>query len=459
MAARGMLSLRHGRPITIPSRPVLRTGVRTTSVRTASGSVQGSGGTAGASTDLTIENLEAREVDAVLSFTSFSGRTARPLRLRLEPFETREMADVLSGFPEDGTFRIESADGSSASLALSARSYERDEPFREVGSSFLAGLAQTDAFDALLEASGDPSDANPESFEARLRSADGSLIGVRALEIPAGGGARWAISELFPGAWGDALSLEISANEGSRVPEVRAAETDLRTGDRVEIPAARAAGRLYLPATGRTETSSGSSLATDATVFNASDAPMSVRLRFLEQNRDNAAAESATLLLGPRESRRLDEIVGTFFGAVEVAGVLEIEAPGVSLVVVGTQTARVEGGPGTVRSLVATVDAPRFARTSALTSSDGSLGRVTVFNSDGAPLAASLRWLAPDGTIVSEASVVVPPRSSVTAEGSRSGGADRVMVSTERPHFAFVDRADTIGRDSGEVRPRTRAAR
>ena len=458
MAARGLLSMRHGVTIRIPSRPVIG-GVRTTSVSTASAFVAGSGGAGASATDLTVENLEPRTVEALLSFTSASGRAASPLRLLLEPFETREILDVLSELVEDGTFRIEAADGSEASFALSARSYSREVSSRErfdSGSEFLAGLAQTDAYDALLEANG--GGARPEPLTAILRSADGSVLATASLELPASG-ARWILSELFPEAWGDGLSLEIAAPAGSPVPDARAVVTDLRTGNRIEVEASRPADRLFLPAAGRTVTRGGSSLATDATILNATDSPVSVRLRFLERDRDNANAETAGLRLGPRESRRIEDVLGTFFGRVEVAGTLEIASQRGAVVVVGTETARVEGEPGTVRTRVSPVEAWKFARTSVLTSSDGRLGRIAVFNPDEGPLAAVVRWLGVDGTIVSETSVVVPSRGSVTAEAGSAASSDRALVETERPHFAFADRAGTIAGGSGEVPLRTRVAR
>ncbi len=311
---------------------------------TASEWVQGSDGTTGTSTDLTIENLEAREIEVLLSFTSFSGKTPPLQRLRLEPFATREMVDVLSGLPEDGTFRVEAADGSRASLALRARSYMASGPVRRTadsGASFLAGLSQTDAFDVLVEARGSASSSS--SVTMRLRSADGRLIGVQETRIPAAGDVRWSLADLFPDAWGEGLSLELVGSVGSPAPDVRAEVTDLRTGSRVDVQATRAVERSYLPATARTVTPSGSSLATDATILNPSDSPLSVRLLFLEDDRDNGAAPVAALRLGAGESRSIEDILGTFFGVAEASGILEIEADRRVLVVFGTQTVRSEG--------------------------------------------------------------------------------------------------------------------
>ena len=262
MAARSLLSMRHGATIRIPSRPVIG-GVHATSVNTASAFLAGSGGAGTSATDLTVENLEPRTVEALLSFTAASGRASNPLRLRLAPFETREIPDALAEFGEDGTFHLEKADGSAAPLAMAARSYARDGSFREFdsGSEFLAGLAQTDAFDVLIEATASAA-ARLESVAAVLRSADGNLLGTRLLEIPASGEVRWTLSELFPEAWGDGLSLEIAAPAGLPVPDVRAVVTDLRTGNRIEVAASRPTDRLFLSAAGRTVTRGGSSLAT-----------------------------------------------------------------------------------------------------------------------------------------------------------------------------------------------------
>lgn len=463
MTARGLLSMRHGKTIRIPSRPVIGS-IHTTSMTTASVLVTGPGA-GGAVTDLTVENREGREIEALLSFTAASGRTSQPTLLLLQPFETREVADVLAGFGEDGTFRIQAVDGSPASLGLIARSYAGQGSLREADSEprFLAGLAQNEAFDVLVDARADArgnagGTARPQSFSAILRSADGTLLATRVLDVPASGDARWTLSEIFPEARGDGLSLEITGPAGSPVPEVRASITDLRTGNRIDVPASRACERLYLQAATRTALSGGTSLATDAAILNAGDAPVSVRLRFLERDRDNASAETASLRLGPRESRRVEDVLGAFFGRVEVAGILEIGSDGGALVVAGTETARIVGEPGTVRTPVMPIEARKLARTSVLTSSNG-LERVLLFNPGEAPLAAVVRWLAADGTIVSETSVVVPPRGSVTAETGGAGSYDRVIVETGHSHFAFPDQTDTIGRGSGGVPPRSRPAR
>ena len=181
-------------------------------------------------------------------------------------------------------------------------------------------------------------------------------------------------------------------------------------------------------------------------------------MTILEPNRDNGASESGTLLLGPRESRRLEDVLGVFFGRVEVVGLLEVESGGGALVVAGTQTARTEGEPGTLRTMILPVAVERLGTASALTDSEGRLGRIVVFNPDRSPLAAVVHGFAVDGTMVSETSVVVPPRSSITVE-SEGAPADRVTVSTEHPHFAFPARVDRIGTRSGDVLPGTRTAR
>ena len=233
--------------------------------------------------------------------------------------------------------------------------------------------------------------------------------------IPAAGDVRRSLADLFPDAWGEGLSLELVGSVGSPAPDVRAEVTDLRTGSRVDVQATRAVKRSYLPATARTVTPSGSSLATDATILNPSDSPLSVRLLFLEDDRDNGAAPVAALRLGAGESRSIEDILGTFFGVAEASGILEIEADRRVLVVFGTQTVRSRGDAGTFRSTLAPFDPDRLARTSVLTASDGRLGRIAIFNPEAAPVPAVVRWVGADGMIVMETSLVVPPRGSALA--------------------------------------------
>jgi hypothetical protein len=476
MDTRGLLASRRRPPIRIPLRPAVTVG--TSSIQVASASLAGSDGLpTGLATDLTLENLGMETIEARVSFAPSSGVVLPAMRLSLSPMESLVVPDCLGqwfGMPEaSGALTLEAPEGT---VSMSARTYLWEGGSgegrlssllsREEGEAtrFVAGLSQTDSFSTLIRAAN--MTVAREVFAVRLRSAGGVIVGAReGLSIASGESGEWTLRELFPEAYGEGLTMELSAGVGSNLPAVRAAVTDLRTGSRVTLAAERAGARVYLPVNGRTAGSGDTFFSSDVAFANTGGRPLAVRVRFLERQLENTAARTATLLLGPGETLAIEDVLGKLFGLTEVAGFLEASSEQAELVVAARQAARSESAAGTVRATIATVTPERFSTRSLLLAAVPgralAASRVGLLNPDDAPLPAVLRWLDPMGAVLAETAVVVPGRGIIEVAGDAAaavpGGA--VRVEAERPHFAFLLGIDRTRPVPGEIPPRERVVR
>lgn len=424
------------------------------------------GSPAPVATDLILDNLEPRSVEARLSFETDEASSPLSIRLSAGPFESVELQDVLgevfgiSGGA--GTLSLELPDGVGG-VVMSARTRAREPGAgRAVGGStrYVVGLSQTDSLSTEIEAANGTDAA--EFFAVRLLSAAGEPIGVReGLSVRSGERSRWALRDLFPVASGEAMTAELSPAAGSLLPAVRVAVTDLWTASRVAFAPDRPASRVYLPVDGRTSGSGDTFLATDADFFNAGFEPLVLRVRFLERGLDNEAAPAATLLLRPRETRRTVDVLGSLFGLSETSGFLEVVSERPDLLVAGRLTARSEETPGTAGAAVRPVADGRFSTRSLLVPAEGGLSvRVALLNPGAAALPALLRWIDGSGRVVAETATVVPGAASVEVEAPPGAEAGEVvLVEADRPHFALLEQADRIRPRPGDGLSPKRVAR
>lgn len=416
-------------------------------------------------TDLVLDNQEPRAIEARVSYESEAGSSPLSIRMSLAPLEAVELRDVLGEWfltrEQEGELTLEVPAGF-GTVTMSARTYERSFGAGRgaagiASTRFAVGLSQTDSLSTEIEAAN--GGAALESFQVRLFSALGEPIGVRDdLSVRAGERSEWALGELFPEASGEGMTAEFSAAAGSLLPAVRAAVTDLRTKSRVAFASGRPASRVYFPVDGRTAGSGDTFLASDADFFNAGTRPLEVRVRFLERGLDNGEAPTATLVLGPRETRSTVDVLGSLFGLSAVSGFLEMVADRPDLVVTARRTARSAETPGTAAAAIQPITEDRFSTRSLLVPrQEGSSGRVTLLNPWNSPLPAVLRWIDGGGLVVAETAAVVPARGSASVEAP--GIAERgeaVLIETDRPHFGLLEGADRIRARPGEVPPRER---
>ncbi|MBK8599098.1 MAG: hypothetical protein IPN83_26770 [Holophagales bacterium] len=94
------------------------------------------------------------------------------------------------------------------------------------------------------------------------------------------------------------------------------------TGTDVVVPSSASSSGAY-----------GSQWVTTLWLTNRTSSPVTARLSFLQRDVSNTSPVTREELLGAGESRRYDDVVGTFFGLRDVAGAIRIRATGEVLAV------------------------------------------------------------------------------------------------------------------------------
>jgi hypothetical protein len=420
--------------------------------------------------DVEIENRETRSVGARLRFQAENGFEASAA-LALEAGEILPIGDALSSFLNAphaaGTLTLEPGENESALPLLFGRAYPRRETAEApVGATsesrsvrrWIADLSQGGGTTSEIVAVNRTS--LPLAFEARLRASDGTPMSSReGLAVAPGESRVWSLEELFGFVEGEGLTLEVAPAGLAALPEIHAVVADREGGRLPTLAAERPASRYFLPAAGRTSGAGDTSFATDLSLANSGDRNLSVRASFFQAEKDNSAAPSALLTLGPRETRRLDEVLGALFGLTEVSGFLEIEAERDDLVIAARLTARSESSPGIAAAPVSPVREDQLSTDSLLVSGEaGGIPGIGLLNPEGAPVPAVVEWLDASGAALFESTVVLPPQglAEITVPEEASGSAISVLVRTERLHFAYVGRAARIGGRTDGPAPRQR---
>jgi len=450
MGSRGDLSRRRHAPIKLPPRPVI--GAGTAAIQVASEWLAGPDGSpAGVASDLIVRNLQPREVEAKVSFEPAAGGSLPPVRLLLSPMESIVASDFVREWfgsaPQSGTVRL----SPQGDAEMTVRSYVRDGDVEEAA-RFLPGLAETDALWTEIQAVN--ATASSESFTATLRTAAGATAGSReGLLLESGETRTWSLRELFPGALGRGMTVQLAADPGSASPAVLARITDSRTDSRMTIPEERVASRAYLPVNGRTDGFGDTFLTSDLVLANAGDSILQARIRFLQCGLDNTRQPSAVVALGAGETRTIEDALGALFGLSAVTGFLEVRSDQPTLVVSGRQMARSESVPGSVGASVASVGRASFSTRSVLRAAGSpatrSLSSVRLLNPEERPLAAELRWLDATGQVVAESSTLIPSLGTADIVANQAGAevAATLVVESPSPHASFLLRTDepTLG--------------
>jgi len=469
MHTRNLLALHRGPTVWLRPRRVR--GATPASVRIAGDSLPGAGQAAPPVVDLEIENRETRSVAARLVFQEESGAETSAV-LTLAAGETLRIGDAVAGWlgvpAVAGDLLVESAEEGAPEPVWSARAYPRPSSVplpaprssAPAGNRWIAGVSEADGSSTELSAVNRT--AAVRVFTAGLRSADGASIAVREdLSVDPGQRKTWLLGELFAGAAGRWLTFEFAPAGGSALPDLRAAVSDGNSESPAVFAAARPEARFFLPAAGRTVVSEDRYLATDVALSNAADAALSVRAMFLEADRDNEGAPSALLALGPRETRRIADVVGSLFGLEGKSGYLQLEADRSDLVVSARMSARSESSAEEISAALAPVGDAELATTSLLLAPSAAAAPVAgldILNVESTANPASIVWLDESGRVVAEESAVLLPRDLLHLPVPEAvlGSAVSVLVQTERAHFAYFGRTGRIfGLTDGTV-PRQR---
>lgn len=294
-------------------------------------------------TDLQIENPTTRVVEADLFFLRAGESTPYQVRAVLAPQETRTYFDVVSnrfGLNNAvGALRLDILDGTSQ-LRMSSRTYTRvgEGTFGQAVSGvaeaetgeavYITGLARTEYLRSSVGAVN--VSRGTEQFEVLLYDANGALRG-RSSVLVLGPSSQMqrSLADLFPDVEGAGLTAEFRPVGGSMSPVGYATVVDNLSGDPTYYAAARPRTQLYLPAVARVSGLGDTHFATDVSLSNPNDQPISVTVTFLERERDNTSGSpSATFVLEPHATRQMNDALEALFGVSETYGALRIDATG-----------------------------------------------------------------------------------------------------------------------------------
>ncbi len=427
-------------------------------------------------TDIQIENPGDAPASATLSFQPRDGGSPAPVTLDLGPRETRNVSDPvleLFGLSDSlGALRLDWTSGPISGLRMTSRTYTlegkgtlgqaaagfaaSEDP---LPSRFVTGLARNDQVRTNLGAVNDSTEF--ESFQIVLRASDGEALGESAvIGLAAGRQTQIALGDLFPAATGHGLTAEIRPLAGSSAPFAYAAVVDNSSGDPTFYPAATPAHSVYLPGIARVTGYGSSFFSTDLSIANVGEETATVEVTFLEHDRDNNRAPSRLLTLAPRETRQIDDALGTLFGLSETYGALAVEGAGSDRVVVAERISTQSGaGAGMVGQQVdALSDEGFFSRGSilGLRQDAGFRSNVGLFNPEPFDADVTLTLRRADGEVIGETVVSVPPRGyvqrnlAVLFPNSRMPEGEALTLSVESPQldvFAFAAVIDNVSQD------------
>jgi hypothetical protein len=328
-----------------------------------------------------------------------------------------------------------------------------------LASRFVTGLARNESFRTNVGAVNDSTEF--ESFQVVLRASDGEVVGAsHVIGLAAGRQTQVALGDLFPLAAGRGLTAEIRPVAGSSAPFAYAAVVDNFSGDPTFYAAATPAPSVYLPGIARVTGYGSTFFSTDLSIANVGDETATVEVTFLEHDRDNNRAPSRVLTLAARETRHIDDALGTLFGLSETYGALAIEGEDTDRIVVAERISTPSGsGAGTVGQQVdALPDSGFFSSGSILGLRQDAAFRsnVGLFNPEPFTAAVTLDLRRAGGESIGNAIVLVPPLGYVQRNlailfpGAPIAEGEVLTLSVDSPEldvFAFAAVIDNVSQD------------
>jgi PKD repeat protein len=407
------------------------------------GHVTGVGGTIFL-TDVLIQNPTGETEAATLFFYPVSGGSSSQTALSLAPLETRSLPDVVANefgvMNSFGALRLDTVGSPPAKLRMTSRTYDRvgagsfgmaisgvsadgtstasevangAERAVSVPSRFVTGLQRNDQFRSNLGGVNDS--ASSETFAIVLRGTGGTILGTsQAFTLGPSGQWQVGIKDLFPSVTADALTAEFQSVGGSAVPVGYATLADNASGDLTYFPSLRPASAFLLPVASRVTGVGGALFASDLTLANVSDSPVTVTLTFWVHDKDNSSgAPQASLTLAPRETRLIADALNTLFGVSETFGALKIDSAG-SLAVAERIWTASPTTAGTVGQQVDPMVLPDalYSRASILGLRQDSAFRSNAgfVNPNDSAATINLTLLRPNGVSIGTTAITVAPR-------------------------------------------------
>lgn len=432
--------------------------------------VIGSGGLLFVS-DVEIENPSAGFASASFSFTP-AGERAITVTLVLAPFETRVLPDavgmVFGVFDAVGALRLDSAQP----LRMSSRNYQRSSSgsFGQAISGFsrtaptaparsVAGLARTNALRTNLGAVNDSD--SPKSFRISLWGMDGRSFGsTPVLQLLPGGQMQRSLAGLFPEAFGKGMTANFETADASSAPFGYAIVADNSSGDPTYYPSSLPQQSATLPVAARVRGVNGNRFLADVSLTNVTDEPVWLKVRFLEHEHDNVGFERiVSIALAGRQTRQMDDAIGSLFGLDDTYGALEVESSApASLLVAERIYTDSSTTPGTVGQQVDPVAPDGFLTSGSVLGIRHNAefrSNLGLFNPQTSAVQITLTLRRDSGSFVASSQLSLPPRShwqrsvaELFPEAALSSPASwTVAVDSSAPIFAYGVVVDNVSED------------
>jgi hypothetical protein len=381
-------------------------------------------------TDVQVENPTDQQVSARLLFFRNGGGSPLEAQLNLSPWQTASFFDVVGNrfglVNAIGALRLETTGSPAAALRMTSRTYARvgEGTFGQAVSGqaggetteprFVTGLVVSPQYRTNLGVVN--TTGATQQFSILLFARSGQRIGeVPAASLLAGEQKQWSIADMFPGASGKGMTAEIRPLPGHTTPLAYAGVVDNLSGDPTYLPALAPSRQLHLPGVARVTGVGLNFFSSDVSISNVAETPVSVRVGFLEREKDNSVgAPEVTLTLGPRETRQMDDVLAELFGANETFGALRIETDSPSGVLAsGRIFTTSPTTPGTVGQQVDPIAPSGFLTRGSLLGlrQDHSYrSNVGLYNPDPSSVNVFLALRRADGSPVDAVWVTLPPR-------------------------------------------------
>ena len=383
-------------------------------------------------TDVALENPSSSPVPARLVFSPSGGEEAVEAEISLGAGETRLLADVVEsefGMTNAlGSLRVETEGAPPAVVRVASRTYVENagstlglgtvglsSAEAATGDRYLSNLAVSEAFRTNIGAVN--ASGADQTFTLQILDAQGNILGRSVQTLGAGRQQQWGLAQLFPAVSGTGLTARIVPSGGGLAPLAYAAVTDNASSDPTYYPALGASPRQYVPGIASITGLGAAFFRSEVSISNGGRGPATVRLTFLEHDKDNSGAAAKTVVLGPYETLHADDALQTLFGVTDTYGALEVESdvsPGVTVferILTDATTT-----PGTVGQQTDSVSSETLASSGSLlgvrqdTEFRTNVGLVNPGTSNAT---VTLTLVRSPATELGTAEVVVPPRGYV----------------------------------------------
>ncbi len=426
-------------------------------------------------TDVAVENPTAQAVSATLVFSPSGGEAPLEAPLSLAPGEARLLADVVdSEFGANnalGSLRVETEGSPPAALRVAGRTYVRNvgstlglgtigltSAETATGDRYLSNLAISDDYRTNIGAVN--TSGADQAFTLQLLDGHGNVLGRSHLTLAPGQQRQWSLAQLFPAATGTGLTARIVPNGGGLAPLTYAAVTDNGSSDPTYYSALGPAPVQYVPGIASVTGVGDAFFRSEVSIANSGRSAAMVKLTFLEHDRNNTSAPTATVILGPYETLHADDALQTLFGVTDTYGALLVESdvsPGVTVFErILTDATETEGTVGQQTDAVSAENLAPRGSLLGIRQDEDFRTNIGFLNPGGANATVTLTLIRSPATELGTAEVGVPPRGYVQRNlaalfpGVALAPGELLSIgfdASDQPVIAFASVIDNVSQD------------